>query len=134
MEAISDWLEKGGGIYDAFNDSELFRAMLAFLNTSFVESDDKRRAEQWTSLEALRQQVAGMFVQRSRRPQSYAPLSSQSLLDFPHPVNYGSQPPSLDELDPETLVDNLDALAATAMRSVTLDVGFLLCIHGSATE
>lgn len=121
MEAISHWIEKGGGIYDAFNDSELSRAMHAFLNTPFVERDDKRNAEQWESLEVFRQQVAGVFVQRSRRPQSYAPLPSQSLLDAPHPVNYGSQPPSLDELDPETLVDNLDALAATAMRSVTLD-------------
>ncbi|GJJ08394.1 hypothetical protein Clacol_002609 [Clathrus columnatus] len=119
---ILHWFEKGGGITDALNDSELFRTVDAFVNSPIAERDDKKSLDS-TSLEALeasRQQVAELFTKRLRRPQVYTPLLSQTFTDI-YPVNYGNQPPSLDELDPETLVENLDALAATAMRSLTLD-------------
>jgi GTPase-activating protein BEM2 len=106
-------------------DPELFDAMNNFLTlTSVTEIPDGTIADDslvWDELEQARQNTVTSFRSQTRRPKLQPSIARDSIaVTSVH--NFGSQPPSIDDIDPETLVDNLDALAAAAMYSVTQEV------------
>lgn len=122
---LYEWIDNGGGAQDALGDPELFDAMRNFLVvTSITQVPDGTSAEDkplWAELENARQNTLTLYRSQTRRPKLQVPSARDSLaVSSVH--NFGLQPPSFDEIDPETLVDNLDALAATAMHSVTQEV------------
>jgi hypothetical protein len=78
----------------------------------------------WSELENARQNTLVLFIMQTCRPRLQLSFVRDSVID-PSPRNFGPDPPSIDEMDEmdmETFVDNLDALAAAAMRSVTQEV------------
>lgn len=79
----------------------------------------------WTELENARQNTFFLFTLHTRRPKVQYPLALYSG-EVSVAQNFGPILPSIDGLDPETLVENLDALAAASMRAVTPDVWFFL--------
>ncbi|CAE6480833.1 unnamed protein product [Rhizoctonia solani] len=102
IQALTSWIVEGGGGQDLLDDTDFYDAMYNFLFRS--ESPQ---------LESLRQ----LFKRVTRRPNMEtvsAPSAGHSSTGF------GSTVPSLDDIDPETLADNLDAIAAAALKPVTL--------------
>ncbi|CUA76422.1 breakpoint cluster region [Rhizoctonia solani] len=102
VQTLTGWIVEGGGGQDLLDDPDFYDAMYKFLFHS--ES---------AQLESLRQ----LFKRVTRRPNMEtvpAPSAGHSSTGF------GSAVPSLDDIDPETLADNLDAIAAAALKPVTL--------------
>lgn len=126
LSTLNEWIDKGGGAQDALGDPDLFDAMNKFLTlTSVAKSIDGTNADDslmWDELEDARQNTLASFKSQTRRPKLQAPAARDSIaVTAVH--NFGPLPPSIDDIDPEALVDNLDALAAAAMHSVTQEVG-----------
>ncbi|KAG8780421.1 rho GTPase-activating protein [Ceratobasidium sp. 428] len=102
LKTLTNWIIEGGGGQDLLDDTEFFDGMHKFLFHSNAPE-----------LEPLRE----LFKRVTRRPSLEVvpgPSSGQTSSGF------GSSAPSLDDIDPETLADNLDAIAAAAFKPVTL--------------
>ncbi|KAG8691032.1 rho GTPase-activating protein [Ceratobasidium sp. 423] len=101
-QALINWIIEGGGGQDLLDDTDFYDAMYKFLFHS--ES---------AQLEPLRE----LFKRVTRRPNlETAPVPSAGHSS----TGFGSAVPSLDDTDPESLADNLDAIAAAALKPVTL--------------
>ena len=74
-----------------------------------------------TEMENARQNSLSLFNFSTQRPKLQYPVALYSN-DSTAPKHFGTLLTSLDGLDPETLVENLDALAAATMRAVTPEV------------
>ena len=131
FSTIHEWIDQGGGAQDALDDPQLFDALKRFLVTTAVakipQSTDFEDRPAWIELENARQGTLSVFMLQTRRPKLQTSSGRDSTLALTA-HNFGRQPPSIDSIDPETLVDNLDALAATALRFVTHEVGQLICL------
>jgi hypothetical protein len=104
VQTLTNWIVDGGGGQDLLDDTDFYDGMHKFL----FHSD----APQLAPLRELFQRV-------TRRPNMEtvpAPSAGHSSTGF------GSSAPSLSDMDPETLADNLDAIAAAALKPVTLTV------------
>ncbi|HEV7736666.1 MAG TPA: hypothetical protein VGO47_04745, partial [Chlamydiales bacterium] len=122
---LCQWLEKGSGAQDALADNELYMAMKNFLEVTstpkiLANSNVEERAS-WTEVENARQNSLSLFTLNTRRPKVQYPLTLYSN-EIAAAKNFGPVLSSIDDLDPEALVENLDALAAATMRAVTPDV------------
>ena len=125
LSTLFEWIDNGGGAQDALGDPELFDAMNNFLAiTSITQIPDGTSTEDeptWAELENVRQNTMSLYKSQTRRPKLQTSAARDSIAaSSAH--NFGHQPPSFDDIDPEALVDNLDAMAATAMHSVTQEV------------
>ncbi|KAG9127010.1 rho GTPase-activating protein [Ceratobasidium sp. 392] len=101
LRTLTNWIIEGGGGQDLLDDTEFFDGMHKFLFHSNAPE-----------LEPLRE----LFKRVTRRPSLEVvpgPTSGQTSSGF------GSSAPILDDIDPETLADNLDAIAAAAFKPVT---------------
>ncbi|KIJ51425.1 hypothetical protein M422DRAFT_158043 [Sphaerobolus stellatus SS14] len=122
LAVVSEWLEKGTGAQDILADSELYNSMRDFLDISARIPSNLGSEERiaWMEVENARQNTFSLFMTQTRRPKLQYPLSVLSA-DSSTAQNYGTYLSAIDDLDPEALVDNLDALAAATMRAVTAD-------------
>ncbi|QRW12962.1 breakpoint cluster region [Ceratobasidium sp. AG-Ba] len=102
IHVLTNWIIEGGGGQDLLDDTEFFDGMYKFL----FHSDAPE-------LGPLRD----LFKRVTRRPAlEVVPGPSGGATS----TGFGSSAPSLDDIDPETLADNLDAIAAAAFKPVTL--------------
>ncbi|CAE6515386.1 unnamed protein product [Rhizoctonia solani] len=102
IQTLTNWIVEGGGGQDLLDDTDFYDSMYKFLFHS--ES---------AQLESLRQ----LFRRVTRRPN----METVSVPSTGHlSTGFGSAVPSLDDVDPEALADNLDAIAAAALKPVTL--------------
>jgi hypothetical protein len=134
FSTIYEWIDKGGGAQDALGDPELFDAMNNFLGTySITKIPDATSADgrpMWAELENTRQNTLALYKTQTQRPKLQTSAARDSVT-VSSVQNFGPHPLAIDDIDPETLVDNLDALAATAMHSVTQEVKFVALAHNT---
>lgn len=105
VQAFTNWIIEGGGGQDLLDDTDFFDAMHRFL----FHSEEKPELAS----------LCDLFKRVTRRPSLEAvpgPSAGQTSTGF------GSAAPSLEDIDPETLADNLDAIAAAAFKPVTSTV------------
>ncbi|KAF8723198.1 GTPase-activator protein for Rho-like GTPases, partial [Rhizoctonia solani] len=102
IQTLTNWIVEGAGGQDLLDDTDFYGAMHKFLFDSEVPQ-----------LNGLRE----LFKRVTRRPNMETP----SVPSAGHSsTGFGSTVPTLDDIDPETLADNLDAIAAAALKPVTL--------------
>ncbi|KAF8749816.1 GTPase-activator protein for Rho-like GTPases [Rhizoctonia solani] len=102
IQTLTNWIVEGAGGQDLLDDTDFYGAMHRFLFDSEVPQ-----------LNGLRE----LFKRVTRRPNMETP----SVPSAGHSsTGFGSTVPTLDDIDPETLADNLDAIAAAALKPVTL--------------
>lgn len=135
LRTIGDWIHNGGGALDALDDIELFSAIKSFLSfkedreydhpndnstpTSVNESDGL--ASLWKDVESARAELLQTFTRQTMRPLiKHVPVRSSLEGNAAH--GFGVRPPKVEELIPEDLVDNLDAMVAAAFRNVAQEV------------
>ncbi|CAE7194218.1 unnamed protein product [Rhizoctonia solani] len=109
VQALTAWIVEGGGGQDLLDDPDFYDAMHKFLFHS--ES---------AQLESLRQ----LFKRVTRRPN----METVPVPSGHSSTGFGSAVPCLEDIDPETLADNLDAIAAAALKPVTLTGLGALCL------
>ncbi|KAH8103500.1 hypothetical protein BXZ70DRAFT_925997 [Cristinia sonorae] len=122
LEAISKWITTGGGAQDALDDSQLYTSLMSFLSQPAelppVADDAVPPPHGLSVLEDTRRNLLALFSAQQRRPLAKViPPPSSSSRSAPT-KSFGPDPPDIDQIDPETLVSNLDAMAAAAFRNV----------------
>ncbi|KAF7320799.1 Rho GTPase activating protein 22 [Mycena chlorophos] len=133
LDVIKDWLVRGCGAQDMLDDPQLLIAVTAFLQSpddhalpAGPNSTDPGVEQAWSTLSDVCAQLRRTFHSYTSRP----PAPFPSIPPLPNPAANGQrsrlqnqtrEPPNIDQLDPEELVDNLDAMACAAFSNVTDD-------------
>lgn len=146
LELISDWLTMGGGSQDVLDEPQLYTALKNFLNTSadhiLFKTDNFEVpdvASAWVGLIDTKAMLHGVFETQTQRPTT--PKTQQigavrrgsvnTIAGAPTVASAGGlrargasirEPPDLDRMDAEDLVDNIDGMARTALSNVTEEV------------
>lgn len=149
LELISDWLTAGGGAQDVLDDPQLYTALRNFLNTTadhvlfktenFEEPDV---AAAWVGLIDTKAALHGVFDAQTQRPTIQKSQQVGSARRGSASTVAGAlgatgatggrargasirEPPDLDGMDAEDLVDNIDGMARAVLSNVTEEVSYL---------
>lgn len=132
LESIKDWLTIGGGAQDMLDDVHLFTAARTFLDSPVdhvmlqsANAGDPSVQQAWANLEEVRSRLRQTFTSQTMRPPApILPLNSSPAANGQRSrkVNQSREPPDIDRVDPEELVDNMDAMACAAFSNVTVEV------------
>ncbi len=150
LELISDWLTMGGGAQDVLDEPQLYTALKNFLNTSadhvlfktdnFEEPDV---AGAWVGLVDTKMLLHGIFEAQTQRPttpkiQQVGTTrrgSASTVAGAPSGTGAGGvrvrgasirEPPDLEGMGAEDLVDSIDGMARSALSNVTEEVSDLI--------
>jgi hypothetical protein len=131
LGTIREWLSIGGGAQDILDDAQLYSAIRIFLDNAMdhdvFESDHFTNPMvrlAWDGLEEARQSLGSFFISQTMRPRLSRP-------NQPHHMRVGAklrshggrEPPDIDRIDPEDLVESLDGMMAATFSNVTEEVG-----------
>lgn len=129
LDVISDWLRSGSGAQDILDETPLYNAVEAFLTsaTEFTHQDPSQKenasvSQAYANLRETLANLTSQFLAQTMRPSLRPYLTQDGLITTTDSQNFGSEPPDLDTIQPETLVNNLDAMAAAAFRNVAEEV------------
>lgn len=138
VRTLAEWIHTGGGAQDALDDPELHGAMLAFLSQTIEQdfsfappaeplteaaTNEQQEAvkELLKTCESERVALLGSFLAQTMRPAArQVPVRGVSHAAIVY--NFGIRPPNLEETSALDLVNNLDAMASAAFRSVNQEV------------
>ncbi|KAG8973086.1 rho GTPase-activating protein [Tulasnella sp. 425] len=111
LSTLSYWLTVGGGAQDILDDLELYQSAQAFLNSDLPGCSH--------DVLTVRKSLLETFVSLTSLPvrDVTPPKESNGVEGQTH--RFGSQPPPLDDITPDDLVSNLDAIAQSVFRGVT---------------
>ncbi|KAJ6483670.1 hypothetical protein DFH09DRAFT_1292030, partial [Mycena vulgaris] len=131
LDTLKDWVTRGSGAQDILDDPQLYIAVRSFLDNPTdhiiphsANASDPSVEQAWSTLTEVRCRLRRTFASHTMRP----PPPFPSLTHPPpgpvngqrgRPQNHSREPPDIDRVDPEELVDNLDAMACAAFGNVT---------------
>lgn len=140
VRTIAEWIHTGGGAQDALDDPELYAAIHAFLSgpteqdftltpstESLAESEESHEAVKALArtCDTERKTLLESFTAQTMRPTArQVPVRGVSNVTIMH--NFGTRVPNLEEMSAMDLVNNLDAMASAAFRSVNQEVSAAL--------
>ena len=129
LGTMNDWMTSGGGAQDALDDTQLYDSVRAFLEhpTDHQVIDDLAQHNQdiqeaVNMLYNMKLVLQMTFVSQTMRPSTRNVYESDGLMNGPSSGNFGSEPPNIDQLSAEELVNNLDSMASAAFRNVSQEV------------
>lgn len=129
--ATKEWLTIGGGAQDILDDIQLFNAVRSFLESTddhgFHQSESFKEppAQQaWNTLLSTKKSLDAVFTSQTMRPPITRIHAQKSALNGSRTrkMTTTREPPDMDRMDPEDLVDNLDGMACAAFSNVTEEV------------
>lgn len=133
INVLNEWIFQGNGAQDVLDDGQLFNAMRSFLDNdvhrvapAVPAFNDFSVQQAWNASEQNIKSLISSFNSQIMRP------TCRDISTFKLPVgnsktrNLGRDPPDIDRIDPEQLVDNLDAMAAAAFSNVSEEVCIVL--------
>ncbi|KAF7363094.1 Rho GTPase activating protein 22 [Mycena venus] len=137
LDTIKDWLTRGGGAQDVLDDTQLHTAIRTFLDGSAADhlipqsanASDPGVEQAWSTLIEVRGRLRRTFETNTMRPPAPFPSlthPSAAMNGRSRPQNQTREPPDIDRIDAEELVDNLDAMACAAFGNVTEEDLFCL--------
>ncbi|KAJ7085330.1 rho GTPase activating protein 22 [Mycena crocata] len=131
LDVIKDWLVRGGGAQDMLDDPQLHTAVRAFLDNptdhimpQSANANDPGVEQAWGTLSEVRCRLRRTFESHTMRPPApfpslHHPPAGVANGQRSRPQNQTRDPPDIDRVEPEELVDNLDAMACAAFGNVT---------------
>lgn len=128
LETISRWIHEGGGAQDALDDAQLYASLLAFFNSPTEHAppsdlaDDSRVQRGFATINDNRKAVLTSLTLQTMRPIVRAHPGFDLSLEPLQSSSFGPEPPNIDEVKPEDLVNNIDAMAAAVFRNVSQEV------------
>lgn len=133
IETMHEWMFQGGGAHDVLDDANLYRTIHSYLADETQHAapassafDNFTVQQAWSTCEQSRRSFASIFISQTMRP------TSRDVPAFKPPIgniqtrNLGRDPPDIDRIDPEQLVENLDTMAAAAFSNVSEEVLYFL--------
>jgi GTPase-activating protein BEM2 len=132
IEVLNEWLRSGGGSQDLLDNSALYLAIKAFLESSpdhaMPESQHKGDAEvteSWAGLKSRISNLTTLFTSQTLRPSIPATPAQGKKKTSPGVLVFADLL-DLDRMTPEDLVNDLNAMASAAFRNITEDVSPLI--------
>ncbi|KAG1740823.1 uncharacterized protein EDB91DRAFT_1053018 [Suillus paluster] len=126
LDTMKDWITSGGGAQDCLDDVQLFEAVRSFLESPLDRSsfdastaDDNDFGQAWDALNNTRQTTLTAFAAHSQRPPSIFLGNARPLNSTPRTRSFGNQPPDLNEISAEELVENLNAMVSAAFSNIS---------------
>ncbi|KAJ7815319.1 rho GTPase activating protein 22 [Mycena olivaceomarginata] len=130
LDALQDWLTRGGGAQDMLDDPQLYTAVCSFLDTPTdhamppsANASDPGVEQAWSTLTEVRGRLRRTFETNTMRPPAPFPSLSRhttsAMNGRSRPQNQSRDPPNIDTVDPEELVDAIDAMASAAFGNIT---------------
>lgn len=133
IEVLNEWLRSGGGSQDILDDGSLYLAIKSFLESPpdhvMPESQYEADAEvikSWTNLKDRINTLSNLFTSQTLRP-STPKASALDHKTTPSGVLIFADLPDFDRMSPEGLVNELNNMAAAAIRNITEEVKSLDC-------
>lgn len=140
LEVLQEWIQRGSGGEDALDDAQLYDTFKAFnlemmreegISSSQRDSTDVKIREAWKSLSRTKDSLTALFATHTKRPPIKKPNAEfHEVAGEGYSRNLSSDPPDIDRLSPEELVNAIDAMINAAFRSVTEDVSVSYCNDG----
>lgn len=116
------------------DDIQLYNAVRSFVDShtdhqvyEAANLEDPHVRQAWAGLADARRSLSSSFIAQTMRPTvaRNAPIPRLTS-EGARKRNIGArEPPDIDQIDPEELVDNLDVMACAAFSNVTEEV----CLH-----
>ena len=131
FDTMTKWIGQGGGAQDALDDSALYAAMADFLKrpADHIPDDaDESVKHGLTLLGDMRKVLFAAFTAQTLRPLARLALVTDHKRSRSIVHAYGAEPPDIDKVTAEELVNNLDAMAGAAFRNVVQEVPFHPCL------
>jgi hypothetical protein len=132
LETIKQWISSGGGAQDALDDIQLFSAVQSFLDSptdhavhESANFEDSNVRQAWATLLEAKQALHFSFASATKRPLAprVDPSPKPAMTNGTRvPKISGREPPDIDVVDAECLVDCLDCMACAAFSNVTQEV------------
>jgi hypothetical protein len=136
IDIMNEWIFQGGGAQDVLDDANLYNAIHSFLNNSVQHTapsssafDNSTVQQAWRAYERSRISFTSSFVCQTMRPTCRDLSALKSPISNIKSRNLGKDPPDIDRMDPEQLVDTLDAMAAATFSNVSEEVLCVLLSH-----
>lgn len=119
------------------DDPQLYTAVRAFLDNptdhvmpQSANASDPSVEQAWSTLTEVRCRLRRTFASHTMRPPAPFPSLNHSSAPLVNgqrarPHHQTREPPDIDRVEPEDLVDNLDAMACAAFSNVTEEVWYL---------
>lgn len=129
FDTMTKWITQGGGAQDALDDPALYAAVLDFLKrpTEPIPDDAEGSVKHGlTLLDDMRKVLLATFTAQTLRPLARTTLVTDHKRSRSIVHAYGAEPPDIDKVTAEELVNNLDAMAGAAFRNVVQEVPFLI--------
>ncbi|PCH35674.1 hypothetical protein WOLCODRAFT_28060 [Wolfiporia cocos MD-104 SS10] len=131
LETMNEWINRGGGAQDALDDTQLYKAFESFFAQSaehdilqHISEDDVNAHQALAILDQIKKTLQLSFITQTRRP-SRSPSLPYSSSDAIGVRSFGSDPPDIDKLEAEDLVNNVNSMASAALRNVNKDDLFI---------
>ncbi|CAL1711692.1 unnamed protein product [Somion occarium] len=121
FDTMTRWVTSGGGAQDALDDSALYSSIMEFLRRPIAPpSDDAEECLKHglSLLDDMRKELLATITTQTFRPLQRSSLATESGTRRSIAYSFGSEPPDIDKVDAEELVNNLDAMAGAAFRNV----------------
>ena len=140
LEVLQEWIQKGSGAEDALDDGQLYDAFKAFNSELMQEgtfpnsqrdSTDVKIREARSNLCQAKESLVTLFMTQTKRPPIKKPnMELSEVCGDGHSRRGNSDPPDIDRLTPEELVNVVDAMMNAAFRNVTEEVSTIDCTLG----
>lgn len=135
LGTIKEWIVTGGGAQDILDDSSLYEAVISFLDAPSDHKvfqaenfGDNSVRQSWAGLMQQKESLRTIFLSHTMRPpiSRAAPRTRSNSNGARKRHLNNREPPDLDRIDPEALVDNLDGMGCAAFSNVTEEVGVVV--------
>ena len=133
LEVLQEWILKGSGAEDALDDGQLYDTFKVFnselmreesFSSSQRDSTDAKIRGAWKNLTQAKESLIALFTTHTKRPLIKKPNTEfHEIAGEGYSRNASSEPPDIDRLSPEELVDVIDAMINAAFKKVTEQVG-----------
>ncbi|KAF7977931.1 hypothetical protein HWV62_1997 [Athelia sp. TMB] len=125
LDAMKEWILQGGGAQDILDDPQLYKTVRFFLDDSTFHRvplapamDEPTVQQALSGCDQSLQSLASHFTAQTMRPTSRDLMSLKMPSGGPKSRHLGKDAPDIDRVDPEQLVEDLDAMAAAAFSNV----------------
>jgi GTPase-activating protein BEM2 len=133
IDTMNEWMIQGGGSQDVLDDASLHNAIRLFMDDNSQHAkptspaiDNFTVQQAWSTYEQSKKSFAASYLSQIMRPINRDAFAFKPPVSSLKTQNLSKDPPDIDHIDPEQLVESLDAMAAAAFSNVSEEVRLTL--------
>lgn len=126
---MNEWMIQGGGSQDVLDDTSLHNTIRLFMEDNSQHAKPSSPAivnstvqQAWSTYEQSKKSFTVSYLSQIMRPTNRDAFAFKPPISSLKTQNLGGDPPDIDRIDPELLVQSLDAMATAAFSNVSEEV------------